>query len=222
MTQAKSSIAPRVKEIADKLNEAGVPPAYDAEHSRLLLGVWREIARGTPVEEQTVDAIIADVGIEATEARNFLGDVSEKDEDGRIVGAVGLSQNQHPHRFTVDGIQLATWCAWDSLFVPPGLQKPAIVESVSPISQKEIRVEVSPTGVDAVSPTDAAVTIVVLEEAISSVEEAWMVFCHQVLFFASKAEAEEWSAERTGIEVLSVADAFDLGRAAFEGVFKYV
>ena len=221
MNEVQSSVSAKVSEIARKLNSAGAPPEFTGDQSRVLLRVWRSLASGAPLGRDAVAYIARSVGVSVDAANDFLASVSEKDGRGRIVGAVGLSQNQHPHRFTVDGVQLAAWCAWDALFIPAGLQKTATVESTSPVSGEKVRVVVSQDGVNDLSPAGAVVTISVPDAPVSSVEEACMVFCQQVLFFASREEAEGWASGRTGIEVLSVADGFDLGRAAFSSVFKH-
>jgi hypothetical protein len=49
----------------------------------------------------------------------------------------------------------------------------------------------------------------------------WSQFCHQVYFFATQAEAEEWAKDRENIEILSVAEAFELGELAFSSVIQY-
>lgn len=42
-------------------------------------------------------------------------------------GHMGLSLNDHPHQFEVGGRELRTWCAWDTLFLPPMLGQTAYV-----------------------------------------------------------------------------------------------
>ena len=37
-------------------------------------------------------------------------------------------------------------------------------------------------------------------------------FCHQIHFFGSEAEGERWIAEREGVFLMPLADAFELGR----------
>lgn len=42
----------------------------------------------------------------------------ELDEQGRVVG-MGITLNPTPHHFEVDGTNLFTWCALDTLIFPP-------------------------------------------------------------------------------------------------------
>jgi hypothetical protein len=102
-----------------------------------------------------------------------------------------------------------------------------VVESPSAISGETVRMTVTPDGVQDVSPSGAYVSFVVPEkgqrDAIESVEEIWMVFCHHVLYFASREEAEEWAHSREGapVAVLSVEDAFRLAKTAFAEIAQY-
>lgn len=201
---------------AKKLTQTGGLLDYGPERSRLLVRVQRALGQGRPVSREEVARIATDIGIAHAGADAFLRTVTERDRDDTIVGALGLSLNDHPHRFTVDGAQLATWCAVDTLFLPAVLQQTATVESASPLSGQTVRLTVSPRGVEEVSPAGAVVSMVVVDpEAadLGSVEAIWGTFCHQIYFFASREEAEEWAAGRPNIEILSVDEAYEVGRS---------
>ena len=43
-------------------------------------------------------------------------------------------------------------------------------------------------------------------------------FCHRVLFFASEEAGRSWAAEHEGTTLLSVQEAFELGRAMSERI----
>src|SRR5881628_643284 len=91
---------------------------YGPNRSRLLIQVLRTLAQGHPVTGEQVDQLIADLGIAPDEAQHFLRQITERDAADRIVGIMGLSLNEHPHRFVVNGVSLTTWCAEDTLFLP--------------------------------------------------------------------------------------------------------
>ncbi len=215
----------RAIEIAEKLNQAGVPPKFDPEVSRLLIGVMRALAKGHPLAGGQVDTIVENIDLDRDEAEQFLRRVTERDADDNIIGIVGLSLNPDwAHRFQVNGISMRTWCAWDTLFIPLLLDQTATVESESPASKKVVRVTVSTDGVKETDPETAVVSVVVLDPdkgQVDSVEEAWAQFCHQVYFFASRQEAEEWIAGKDDMEILTVDEAFELGRHAWSSVLAY-
>ncbi len=107
---------------------------YGPIHLRLLVRVMRELAHGRPRTAAQVDGFIANLGIApdlAKPARQFLSEFTEQDARGQIVGALGLSLQDHPHRVSVDGVALSAWCAADTLVLPAMLQQTATIESPS-------------------------------------------------------------------------------------------
>ncbi len=205
----------RAIESMKKLTEAGGPLDYGPERSRLVVRVQRALAQGQPITDEQVTRFAAEIGIAPDEVDAFLRTVTERDEDDNIVGAFALSLNEHPHRVVLNGTRLSAWCAADTLFLPAVLGGTASVESLSPVSGQPIRLRVSPERVEESSPAGAVVSIVVVDpEAadVSSVEAIWGTFCHQIFFFASRAEAERWAAGREDIEILSVDEGFEVGR----------
>ena len=72
---------------------------------------------------------------------------------------------------------------------------------------------------------DAVVTVVQLDSAqvdTSSLESVYMIFCHQIHFFSSRTEAEEWTSERDyDFAILSLDEAFELGQLAFKDMLAY-
>jgi alkylmercury lyase len=197
---------------------------YGPDRSRLLIRVMRTLAQGRPVTGEQVDQMIADLGIARDEAHQFLRPITERDAEDHIVGIMGLSLNDHPHRFSVNGVALAAWCAEDTLFLPVMLKQTAIVESYSPVSNEKIHLTISPERVEAVSPVAAVVSIVVVdptEDTMASIAAIWSTFCRQIHFFASRAEAERWAAGRGDIAILDVDEGFELGRQVWSSVLPY-
>jgi len=212
----------RIQEMVTKLQERLLD--YGADHSRLLLKVLRRLARGRPVTREQTDAIIAELGIVRDEAHRFLKEVTERDADNHIVGIMGLSLNDHPHRLYANGASMSAWCAEDTLFLPSLLQQTATVESYSPLSKEKIRLTVSPERVEAISPANAVVSMVIVDptqDDMASVEAIWSTFCEHIHFFASQEEAERWAAGRGDIEILTVDEGFELGRQVWSRVLSY-
>jgi hypothetical protein len=78
--------------------------------------LWRPLAHGEPL---TPDDVAQVTGRTVGEVRHALAALPDTgyDEHGRIVGH-DLTQRPSPHRFTIDGRQLFTWCALDTLMFP--------------------------------------------------------------------------------------------------------
>ena len=186
---------------------------YGANHLWLLVRVMRELAHGRPLTAEQVDGYIADLAIAPDAADQFLRDVTERDAQDQIVGAMGLSLQDHPHRVSVDGVALTAWCAEDTLFLPTILQQTATIESLSPVSGCPIRLRVSPERVEEVSPTGAVVSLVVVDpsrEHLASVEAIWSALCRHIHFFATRDEAERWATGtgRDDLAILGVEEGF--------------
>ena len=219
------SINLSVEEIAKNLNDAGIPPQFGDQNSRLLIKMWRILGQGRPVTKEMTTKAASEVGMSFEAAGEFLRQITERDSDDNIIGLLGLSLNQEwAHRLTINGAAFRTWCAWDTLFLPAMLGETAQIESESPVSGTTIRLAVTPDEVESSSPEGAVVSIATIDPKIhdmSTVEAIWGNFCHQVFFFSSLEEASEWAEGKTNIAILPVRDAYELGRLVFSNLRQY-
>jgi alkylmercury lyase len=111
---------------------------------------------------------------------------------------------------TIDGQRLSAWCAWDTLFLPELLGKPAGVQSQSPCGGA-VKLMVTPTGVEHLEPEDAQVSFLV-PDAREIEKDIVSTFCHFVHFFPSRRAGEAWAALHPGTFILSVAEAHAVAR----------
>ncbi|WP_071286376.1 organomercurial lyase MerB [Mycolicibacterium llatzerense] len=173
----------------------------------LLVPLLRLLADGEPV---ALEALAAAAGLPVNEVTRRLAAVpdTEYDQHGRIVGQ-GLTLNPTPHRFTVNDHQLYTWCALDTLIFPTLLNRPATIESVSPVSGQPIQVSVTPSGVSSVQPPTAVVSLVNPED-LTSIRSS---FCDQVHYFTCADDAAPWLAQHPGALIVGVTEAHQMGAA---------
>ncbi len=129
------------------------------------------------------------------------------DEQGQIVGA-GLSLRPTRHRLWIEGRVLYAWCALDALMYPPLLGVTARVETQCATSATALHMQVSNNGVQDVTPTEVVVSVVTPERKCGIRQE----FCHHVHFFRSASDAQPWLELRPGALLLSVTEAYLLGR----------
>ena len=175
--------------------------------SWLWPALLRSLARGRPV---AVEDLAQATGRSSAEVRDGLAGLADTEYDdlGRVVGH-GITLRRTPHQFTVDGQRLYTWCALDTLIFPTVLGQAATVASPTPGTGELVRLAVDPAaGVTELDPATAVVSVLI-PETTSGVRSA---FCNQVHFFATPEAAQNWLANHPGGAVLSVAEAFDLGR----------
>jgi alkylmercury lyase len=179
-------------------------------HPSLWLYLVRTLAKGKPV---TLESISIALGMPLGDVETAL--ISFKDivydDDGRVV-ACGLSLIPTPHRFQVNGQNLFTWCALDALMYPVALQQTAQVESHCPVTGLAIRLTVTPTGITALTPAEAVVSIVIpaAQAGCCNMRNA---FCSQVNFINSPQAADAWRSAHPEATILSVEVAWHLGRA---------
>jgi alkylmercury lyase len=203
MRQAAVSL----EELADRI--VGAIPRFEPTSRRVAVGLYRLLAEGSPVSVGRL-AEILDMPGEAISPILSRYPVFY-DEQGAIIGFGGLTvAKMPPHLFRVDGRTLYVWCAWDSLFIPGILGKTAEVTSLDPFTRGSISLTVAPDGVQHVRPETTVVSFLTPDRTFD--RDVIVNFCHFVHFFRSSEVGEAWTAQHPGTFLLSVEDAFALGR----------
>ena len=208
------------RSIADFLRDGGLFKRADFQSQRALLTLYRLIAGGEPV---SVERLAVKLGLDDDAVRSLLGRLPpstfQYDEPGRIIGFGGLSQSPTRHRFTVGGRGLYTWCAFDGLFLPELLDSPGRITTACPVTRVDIRLTVTPDGVEKTDP-DGVVMSFVMPETAGYRADLRGTFCRYVNFFASDQAGTAWLTENPGAAILSLAEAYALGRIRNETGFK--
>lgn len=184
----------------------GLDLHLDQKLGQLFIPLLQMLTKGEPV---TVEDIASATGKPADEVRKVLATLPdvELNEQGCVIG-YGLTLVPTPHHFMVDGKQLYAWCALDTLMFPELIGRMVEIESPCPGTGKPVRLTVEPGRVVSVEPSTSVVSIVT-PDTMSSVRTA---FCNEVHFFSSPNAAQSWLKEHPGASVLSVEEAFELGR----------
>lgn len=197
----------RLENLADKI--AGAVPRLGPQERQIAVKLYRLLAEGEPVPLERLGSVLnlPESGVRGTLDR-WPG--VYYDDTRLVIGFWGLALREMPHRFEVDGRRLYTWCAWDSLFIPEILGKTARVASADPVTKEKISLIVGPEGVTEVSPAGTVVSFLTPETPFDA--DVIQNFCHFVHFFGSPETAAQWTAERKNTFLLSVAEAFELGR----------
>lgn len=132
----------------------------------------------------------------------------DRDDDGNLTG-LGLTLAPTVHRVTIDGHQLYTWCAVDSLALPVILGRSVSVESICPTSGRTIRVSLTPQGVRSAAPQQAVITEV---PPAAGCDDFRSSVCDHGHFFVDAAAAEPWCLEHPTGQIRSIAAAFTIVR----------
>jgi len=191
-------------------------PRFSPDEQRAAVSLYRELAKGHPVDAAQLGRAL---GISPVEARELLERDSIKafvypDDQGRVLGFGGLAAAPMHHRFEVDGRRLSTWCAWDSLFIPEILGQRARVTSPDPETGQLVRLIVGLHRIEAAEPEGAVVSFLLPDahDFDTGATNVMAKFCHFVFFFASRVSGEGWVAKHPGTFLYSLEEAFVLAR----------
>ena len=141
--------APTLDQISTAVIDAF--PKLSRPEQRVALALYRLLAKGHPA---TVEQIAKASTVSPDAVREMIGEWHgvQRSADGAVTAFWGLTLSKTKHRFRVGHRELHTWCAWDTLFLPPLLGATAEVESTCPASGARIDLRISPGRIEAVRP----------------------------------------------------------------------
>jgi alkylmercury lyase len=190
-------------------------PALDLTDRQISTQIHRHMSSGEPVDPAVVANAVG-VPVDRVEEKLNSWPGVFRDDQGRVVGFGGqaIAKLDPEYRFLSEGKTSYAWCALDTLFIPPILGKTVSVEASDPVSGEAVSLVVDGGGARDVRPAGALVSMVVPEGPFDY--DVIDTFCHRVLFFASEQTGARWVAENPGTMLLSVPEAFELGRVLTE------
>jgi alkylmercury lyase len=180
----------------------------------LFAVLLRELSKGSPVSPAAL-ALALDWPVGRVTAALEQAVSTEWDDDGNVVG-YGLTLRETPHTFEVGGQRLYTWCAFDTLFFPALIDRAAHVVSRCATTGVPVSLTVTPTVIQDVAPTGAAVSLILPQDT----PDLRAAFCCHVHFFASAAVGNDWASTHAGVDIVNVQDAFAVGRERAERLLR--
>lgn len=185
-------------------------PRLSRADQDLALTLYRLLAEGKAVDTvrlaHVVDMPLANVSQTLNEWPGVC-----YDENDRVIGFWGLTVKETRHRLEVNGKTLYTWCAWDTLFIPELFNATVRVTSTCAATNETIRLIVSPTAAEARESNDVMVSFLIPDKTKFQ-ENLTASFCHFVYFFRSREVGEAWVSKHKGTFLLSLQEAFTVGR----------
>jgi alkylmercury lyase len=184
-------------------------PALDDEQQRLALSIYHRLADGEPVEH---DSLATHADIAPERVRELLAELPGVylDDQHRVIGFWGLTIAPMAHRLLIDDRVLYAWCAWDTLFLPELIGKPASVQSTCPTTRTPVSLTVNGLEVTDISPSGSALSFLHRDEPFDA--DAIATFCHYVHFFADHAAADRWTSRHDSTFQISIADGAEIAR----------
>ncbi len=202
---------------------ASNPPIRKGDRcaQRILLNLYSLLANGRPVSLQ---ALAETSGVSVQEVEDAVSHVSpsamQYDEGREIISFGGLSILPTEHRITVNDQPLFTWCAFDCLFAAELLDAEVHINSICPVTDAAISVRVSPDGIEFADPVSTVLTFVTPDRAACS-KDVRGAFCQHVNFLCSEDAANEWVSKNPNAIILTLSEAFELGRQRNRQSFGY-
>jgi alkylmercury lyase len=191
--------------VADEMHD------LDADDARVVLTLYRLLARGEPVGfSEIAEEAGIDLGLVEKRLEQWPGVFTQ---ERAVVGFWGMAIPKVSHRFEVGGKTLYTWCAYDALFLSELIGKTATVRSHDPVTGEEIRLVVHPDQIEGPNPQDIVISF--LDPATTRFDENVILnFCNYVHFFTSRESGSKWVADNPGTFLLSLDDSFRVAHLA--------
>ena len=195
---------PSLETIAERLSEQ-----MRCEQEELCRPIIQQVTRGKPVAPATLRASLQVSQDEFEQRLAKLPPDVEFDQAGNIVG-LGVTLVPTSHRIQLGGKHLYTWCAFDTVLLPPSLHIEAQVESTCPVTGQPITFVATPEGViRELSPVSGVMSLIVPTQRSDCTRAT---FCQQSLLFQSKQAASAFLADHPEALLLSVEEAAYVGR----------
>lgn len=210
---------PGVEELARAISAA--MPKLDPTEQRIAIAIYRLLTAGETVRPEAIASQV-DVPTARVEAALEAWPGVYRDEAGRVAGFWGLAiaPLDPEYSLQVGGKTSYAWCALDTLFIPPLMGNTVTVRATDPVNGERVSLVVDSQGVRELTPPGAVVSMVTPRGPFGyDVIES---FCHKVLFFTSEETGKSWVAEHEGTTLLTVQEAFEVGRFAPEFVYPDV
>ena len=202
-----------LEKVIEKYRDAydAIPQAALELDLRVTVKTIQALAKGKPISPAQL-ANIWDMPLEQVQA--ILKQAEENgrveiNSQGELVGAV-LSLNPTQHQILMDNQHLYAWCAYDAMYAPGVVGKPAQIVSKDPVTDRTIQVSITPDGVETIQPESAVVSVVDPGGDMSAGPESTR--CTHMLFFESREAAEQWKQGRTGVSILTVEEVVELAK----------
>ncbi len=198
----------RVDRTLDAFQDSFLNLSHDEQ--RVSLAIYRLLATGEPASPSAI-AVAASVTEKRVDELLDGWPGVYRDAEGLVFGYWGLALSEMNHRIELEKSTVYGWCAWDTLFIPALLGETSEVTSKSPVSGEAIRLTVSPDAARSTDDKDVYVSFLEPDED-KLTDDVIGSFCHYVFFFVSLEEGQEWTTAHPGTYLLTLDQAFDLGR----------
>ncbi len=187
------------------------------EQEDLCRPIVQQVTRGKPVTPASLRASLQVSQDELEQRLAKLPPDVEVDRAGNIVG-LGVTLVPTSHRVQLGGKHLYTWCAFDTVLLPPSLHVEAQVQSTCPVTGQPITFIATPEGVIRdLFPASGVMSLIVPAQRADCTRAT---FCQQSLFFQSEQAASTFLADHPEALLLSIEEAAYVGQLVAQSCAK--
>ncbi|MEX0707237.1 MAG: organomercurial lyase [Woeseia sp.] len=176
------------------------------DEQRIARCLYQQLATGKPAD---LERLSRQTGVPLSTIVNRLDEWPGVyfNDGGAVVGFWGLAIDPvSTHQIVAGDTTVYGWCAWDTLFIPVLLGRTCRVLSNCKQTGATIHLEVSPNGVETVSPATVHLSFVLPDKAEFD-HDVVTSFCHYVHFFCDQQTAAAWARSQAGGFILDLEDA---------------
>lgn len=175
----------------------------------LSLTIYRKLAMCQPVSKEELES-------ETSLSISEVNDILDKwpgvfYDDDKIIGYWGLAINKMAHKIKLEDYDLYGWCAWDTLFLPQLLDKPATILSNDPVSKEKIDIHIDRNG-NLIDESSEIMVSMLLPDEEQIMENIVTSFCHYIYFFENEINGNKWIKENEGTFLISLQQAIELSK----------
>jgi len=205
----------------DKISDFFIAAFPKMDHTEQVLArtVYQQLSLGEPLHQEHLAELLEQAPDTVREKLKKWGSVFYN-EANDIIGFLGITVNETPHHMLMNEKKCYAWCAWDTLFIPELIGATVQITSVCATTNEIIILTVSP---QSIHPTQTDIWVSFLLPDKKSVQENVSTsFCHFVHFFNSKEAGETWTNQHNNIFLLSLNEAFEVGKKVNAARFSTV
>jgi len=182
----------------------------------ILRQLFPLLAEGKPVPPKLI-ADLTGKGMVLVEQALINGRTS-RDEEGNVIELFGIMQMPARHRIQIGQVCLFSCCALVAQMVPLLLNLPARIESVDPMSNRLVTLDISSSGIQSVKPLSTVGTLVITkqEEVLADVRSA---FCMHVHHFPDAESAQEFVANDSRRYVVTIQQFNEAARRLCDAIW---
>ncbi|MDU0458525.1 MAG: organomercurial lyase [Geobacteraceae bacterium] len=182
----------------------------------ILRPLFPLLAEGKPVSPRRLAELTGKDLVSVEQA--LINGRTSRDEEGNVTELFGIMQMPARHRIQIGQVCLFSCCALVAQMVPLLLDMTTRIESVDPISNRLVTLDISPSGIQSVVPLSTVGTLLITnqEDVLADVRSA---FCTHVHHFQDAESAQEFVAKDSRRYLVTIQQFNEASRRLYTAIW---